>query len=295
MRNFPIDLVITYVDDSDPVWQQEISKFNTEIYSDRYRSWDMLKFWFRGVAAYMPFIHNIYLVVSNIEQVPLWLDTTKIHVILHKDIIPEKLLPTFNSTTIEMYLHNIKGLSEHFIYSNDDMMPMNAMEASEFFTDDGKPIYDIIHKDSATNIFWQQCKRSYMLAAKLSENKIDNSCYILTKHSMSPMLKSIFEEVHIKAKDQIFKSCTKFREPWNFTQYLFPNYALFTKKAITGNWSFQYFRLDQCQALFKAIVSDKHAIMCLNDCSIENFNECKHDLIKVLEDIFPTKCKFEKK
>lgn len=67
---------------------------------------------------------------------------------------------------------------------------------------------------------------------------------------MSPMLKSVFEEVHSHAGPEIFKSCTKFREPWNFTQYLFPDYALLTEKAVEGHWSFQYFRLDECQELF---------------------------------------------
>ena len=55
----------------------------------------------------MSFIRTVHLVVSNIEQVPEWLDQSKVHVVLHKDIIPEDLLPTFNSTTIEMYLCGI--------------------------------------------------------------------------------------------------------------------------------------------------------------------------------------------
>ena len=62
--------------------------------------------------------------------------------------------------------------------------------------------------------------------------------YFCPKHSMSPMLKSVFEEVHSYAGTEIFKNCTKFREPWNFTQYLFPDYALLTEKAVEGQWSF---------------------------------------------------------
>ena len=183
----------------------------------RYRSWDIFKYWFRGVEKHMPFIQTVHLVVSNVEQVPKWLDQSKVHVVLHKDILPQQLLPTFNSTTIEMYLHKIDGLSEHFIYSNDDMMPMNSMQAEDFFTDEGLPIYELSHKEKADGIFWQQCKRSYQLAARLSGYSIDLTRYFLPKHSMDPMLKSVLEEVHEKASEEIYRSCTKFREPWNFT------------------------------------------------------------------------------
>jgi hypothetical protein len=88
----------------------------------------------------MPFVRTVHLVVSNVEQVPEWLDQSKIHVVLHKEIIPESLLPTFNSTTIEMFLYRIPGLAEHFIYSNDDMFPINSMSAEDFFKDE-IPVY----------------------------------------------------------------------------------------------------------------------------------------------------------
>lgn len=165
----------------------------------------------------MLFIRTIHLVVSNIEQVPEWLDQSKVHVVLHKDIIPEDLLPTFNSTTIEMYLYRIPGLAEHFIYSNDDMMPINDMVAGDFFTEDGMPIYELVHRSEAKKSFRMQCKNSYRLAARLTGHKDDSIHYFYIKHSMSPMLRSCYEEVHEKAGDEIHKKCNKFREPWNFT------------------------------------------------------------------------------
>ena len=165
----------------------------------------------------MPFIRTIHLVVSNIEQVPEWLDQSKVHVVLHKDIIPEDLLPTFNSTTIEMYLCKISGLAEHFIYSNDDMMPMNDMVVGDFFTEDGLPIYELVNRSEARRSFRLQCKNSYRLAARLTGYQDDGIHYFYIKHSMSPMLRSCCEEVHQLAGDEIHKKCNKFRQPWNFT------------------------------------------------------------------------------
>lgn len=79
------------------------------------------------------------------------------HVILHKEIIPKNLLPTFNSTTIEMFLHKIPGLAEHFIYSNDDMIAINNSNAVDFFTEDGKPIYDKKYYPCGSSIFKRHC------------------------------------------------------------------------------------------------------------------------------------------
>ena len=116
----------------------------------------------------MKFIRTVHFVVSNIERVPSWLDQTKVHVILHKDIIPKDCLPTFNSTTIEMNIPKIEGLAEKFILFNDDMFPNREMSESDFFCD-GLPIYQLINRTHAMNTFRMQCKNSYKLAKEVSE------------------------------------------------------------------------------------------------------------------------------
>jgi len=70
-----------------------------------------------------------------------------INIVLHEDIIPEKYLPTFNSTTIEMFLCKIKGLSEHFIYFNDDMFPVMPHSMNDFFID-GKSVYELVRQST---------------------------------------------------------------------------------------------------------------------------------------------------
>lgn len=124
----PIDVVVTYVDDRDEVWRTALSGFDVEYSASRWRSWDILRFWLRGVAQFMPWAGTVYLVVSNAEQVPAYVDRNSVDVVLHEDIIPKRLLPTFNSATIEMFLHRIPRLSERFVYSNDDMLPMQLLD-----------------------------------------------------------------------------------------------------------------------------------------------------------------------
>ena len=139
----PIDYVITYVDGSDKEWQAEYErvsgkKINAEK-SERYRSWDNLKYNLRAVEQNLPFIRNVYLVVSGPSQVPSWVNTETVHVVYHKDIIPEKFLPVFCSTAIEMFLGFIPGLSENFIYANDDTFVMKKCDEKDFFIN-GKPV-----------------------------------------------------------------------------------------------------------------------------------------------------------
>ena len=70
---------------------------------------------------YAPWVRNIYLVTD--DQVPDWLDTScpDVKVVSHREIFANQAdLPTFNSHAIESQIHRIEGLSEHFLYLNDD-------------------------------------------------------------------------------------------------------------------------------------------------------------------------------
>ena len=110
-----IDFVISWVDGNDKEWQKEREKYIVENNNDnsdvRYRNWDNLKYWFRGVEKFAPFVNKIYFITYG--HLPEWLNVNnpKLVIVNHKDYIPEKYLPTFNSHTIELNLHRIKGLS----------------------------------------------------------------------------------------------------------------------------------------------------------------------------------------
>ena len=68
-----MDAVITYVDGNDPVWKQDYEKTtNVPVMEKRFRDWGTLKYLLRGIEAKMPFIRNVYLVVSHPSQVPEW-------------------------------------------------------------------------------------------------------------------------------------------------------------------------------------------------------------------------------
>ena len=133
-----IDIILPYVTYDDPEWLSTYSRFTGSYTpkSNRFDNQDTLKYLFRGIDKYMPFIHSVILLVSGKGQVPSWLNTKKVRVVYHSDFIPTKYLPTFNSCTIECFLGDIPGLADKVIYFNDDIFPLNPMVAEDFFTGD---------------------------------------------------------------------------------------------------------------------------------------------------------------
>lgn len=99
----------------------------------------LLRFWFRSIETFAPWVNRIHFVSCG--QLPDWLNTThpKISIVHHKDFIPDKYLPTFNSRTIEMNLHRIDSLSERYVLFNDDMYLLQKI-SPEFFFRDNSPV-----------------------------------------------------------------------------------------------------------------------------------------------------------
>lgn len=146
---FPIDVVYTWVDDTDPVWRaQYASALRTSDHDAldgqaaspaRFRNRDELRYSLRSLALHANFVRNVYIVTA--DQVPSWLDqdAPNIRVVRHDEILDPECLPTFNSHAIETALHRIDGLAEHYLYLNDDFFFGRDCRASSFFTSNGLP------------------------------------------------------------------------------------------------------------------------------------------------------------
>ena len=130
-----MDAVITYVDGRDPLWLEDYRKYvNTSVNAKRFRDWGTLKYLLRGIQTHIPFIRNVYLVVARESQVPDWVDRNELKIVLHRDIIPEEYLPTFNCNTIELFLHRIPGIDEEFLNFNDDIFPVADCRPEDFLS-----------------------------------------------------------------------------------------------------------------------------------------------------------------
>ena len=138
MKNdsYSVDFVITWVDGNDPEWQKEMQRYKGSIgdtRARRYREWGTLPYWFRGVEKCAPWVNKVFFITCG--HLPKWLNVNhpKLEVINHSDYIPAQWLPTFSSRPIDMNFHRIKGLSEHFVYFNDDMFLLRPVQKKDFF------------------------------------------------------------------------------------------------------------------------------------------------------------------
>lgn len=259
-----IDFVVTWLDSSDPQWQKEYNKYKGitqegDQSSARFRDWDLFKFWFRAVENYAPWVNKVFLVTNG--TFPKWINPNhpKLVLVKHSDYIPAKFLPTFNSCTIELHMNKIKGLSEHFVYFNDDCY-INAPITPEFYFRDGLPCD--CNKESVFNVpKYNPVGKFYIYMSMLANIGVinrhfnrrktiresfrrwhglhlgaagiitslfislprANQCFVgfNWKHTEQPFLKSVLDECWEKEPEMLQQSCTRFREEVILNPYFF--------------------------------------------------------------------------
>lgn len=135
-----IDLVYLWCDSTDEEWSAKRKRFQqydciekTAAADCRFINNNELLFSMRSVAKFVPWVNHIYLITDH--QIPSWLNVEhpKITLVNHEDILPREVLPTFNSMAIETGIHNIRGLSEHFLLANDDTFFGRKVDPDFFF------------------------------------------------------------------------------------------------------------------------------------------------------------------
>lgn len=276
-----IDYVVPMVFHNDPLWQEDFRAVNHQ-YDEgnlidfvRFRSWGTERLLIQCVKRYMPFLRTIYIILARESQKQAWMDEEGVRVVYHRDFIPERFLPTFNSTAIEMFLHRIPGISDRFLYGNDDMFPLSPLSESDFFEND-VPCQHHVEAPfpQSPNIFHNMCRNGLNFVAKEFGIKYETT-WLKGGHSITPMLKSTWEYLWQRGASEIEASVTPFRESRNFIQWIHPwwhhlsgNYVSHVPRRIYLNVR------KSVEDITAAICCDNPGIVCIND------NECEEDYMK---------------
>lgn len=149
-RTHPVDVVITWVDGSDPrlaakreqALHQVPDSGNIGGLPTYYASNNEIRYCVLSILKFAPFVRNIFIVTDGQDpdlygdvraHFPERMDSIKI--VDHQEIFKgyEDVLPTFNSTSIETMLWRIPGLSENFVYFNDDLFLVREILPEEWF------------------------------------------------------------------------------------------------------------------------------------------------------------------
>ncbi len=327
-----IDFVVTWVDGNDPEWQKEKNRYlgldetdaNTGV--QRYRDWDLMKYWFRGVECFAPWVHKIFFVTCG--QRPAWLniDAEKLVCVNHSDYMPADVLPTFNSSAIEIGIHKIKGLSNHFVQFNDDFFPINTLQPDDFFVD-GFPC-DYAALDALTpNGEFEYLRMNNMLIINKHFSKKEVLSNYRDKWINLKDIKTLFRTVEMLRPWTSFSAIRDFHCPlaftiedfervWNAIPDVMNNTQghRFRSKEDNTAWLVRYWRLmegrfyvksqqqfgyaeikdDSLDVVCSAIEGQHKKVLCLNDeYKGSNFDATKNRIISSFEKILPKKSMFE--
>ena len=337
MKKQIIDFVITWVDGSDPLWfrQKQNAKKKQGVSVDiddrieRYRDWEILKYLFRSIENFAPWVNNVYFVTCG--HLPAWLNTEcpKLQIVSHKDFIPEKYLPTFNSHSIEWNFHRIKNLSEHFVYFNDDMFLLHPIKPTDFF-ENGKPVDMLALQPDVANVEDTIMPYIYlnntMLLAKyfdkrenmkkqpgayfhigyppmyfgynLLEMAFPRFTGFYTVHGPSPLKKETYRFFWEKEEELLDGVCSHpFRHKDDVSQYVLREYQKLSGEFVPENVQkiCGYYDAEQTNdRLVRSILRQKKKIICINDSNHEiDFEKVKKEINQAFEQIFPEKSSFE--
>lgn len=323
-----IDFVLFWVNGADPLWRSKFSKYKPEYNPERYRDWDLLRYWFRGVEKYATWVNKVHFITDN--QCPEWINQNhpKLNLVNHTDYIPKKYLPTFNSGVIELNLHRINELSENFVLFNDDTFITNHIRPERFFYNE-HTIRDqavmnvistgnlahalinniqIIHKyfpNKRSIIFnnlskWFSCHYSlsdwYKNAVLLSWPR---HVGFWDPHLPQAHLKSIFEEVWNKEEDMLDLVCKhKLRSPYDVTQYVMRYWTIiqnnFKPINVRKKTSNYLINSNNVESICKQIIKQNNNMMCINDSELtDDFEGLKQKVSQAFDIILCEKSQFE--
>ena len=322
-----IDFVIPWVDDSDPLWKasydyyssKEDKVFNKQ--GERYRDWGLLRFWFRGVEQFAPWVRTIHIVTAG--HYPQWLDLhhPKIHLVKHEDYLPSRYLPTFSSHTIELNIHRIDGLADRFVYFNDDVFLISPVSPDDFFKN-GLPrdtaIRNFVIRDEFGHIdlnnvivinrnlaFWPLFKKNlskwfnYRYGAYALRNVyfLGYRDFIGLKHQhlANAYLKSTFQEVWHSCPDKLEETCLrKFRGIGDVNQWIFQYWQIVSGLFFPRRYGFgRYCHADDLRVIKKTVSQRKKKLLCVNDIEKCDISALKESLQQLFSKAFPEKSSFE--
>jgi len=332
--NKKIDFVILWVDGNDPKWQAEKNKYTPSWQQDtraqRYREWDNLKYWFRGVEKFAPWVNNIYFVTWG--HLPKWLNTShpQLKIVNHEDFMPVQYLPTFNCNPLELNFHRIQGLEEQFVYFNDDTFIISPLRETDCFKK-GKPCdsaalnvhciemnygfnyanmqatgiinkYFDFHKSLMMNWKkWFNLKNGKELLRTLYLLPCPRFPGVYQPHLPNSYLKSTYKLLWEKEYELFNETCLhKFRDKLDYTQWTIRNWQL-----ASGNFEIRSNKIgksfyieknrDSMEEAIDYLLKQKGSFIAINDgeMSDNEFILYKEQLIDAFDKILPQKSSYE--
>ena len=278
--NLKIDVVYLWVDGSDPEWLSKKQPHeNSQVAShgsasSRFTSRNELYFSIRSLLEHASWVNKIW-VVTDGQTPELGELNGEITLVDHKDFIPSEFLPTFNSHTITANLHRIAGLSEHFLYLNDDIFFGRTLSPATWFDTLGRSV--IRYTKTLVPGFETQglstihrIRHNTIALAQQSGYKVTTRSI---QHGPHPLQKTVMNDLWSKHPQALQRTCSsKFRSETDIVPEWLHNFlAISSARAFVGGpLTYRYVVLNAKASLPKMLglfTRRLPAILCLNDVS----------------------------
>jgi Stealth protein CR2, conserved region 2/Stealth protein CR3, conserved region 3/Stealth protein CR4, conserved region 4/Stealth protein CR1, conserved region 1 len=310
---FDIDMVFSWVEGSDPEFRArraaQMSQYVAGEGDDaeaRVRQIDELKYALRSVNMFAPWVRRIFIATDS--RPPAWLaEHPTITIVRAEEHFSDAAaLPTYSSHAVESQLHNIPELSEHFLYSNDDMFFGRPLKATMFFSPGG--ITRFIEAKTRIGLGANDPTRSgFENAARVNRQLIfERFGQVITRHlehTAVPLRKSVLREMEREFPDDFARTqASQFRSSTDIsvTNSFYHYYALMTGRAVQQEKAkVLYVNTTTHEGLDLLPVLRKkrgYDFFCLNDSSFPEVSAAERSerVISFLERYFPIPAPWEK-
>ncbi len=242
---FDIDMVFSWVDGNDPEFQKRRAERMKDVVvgegddsEARFRQIDELKYALRSVYLFAPWVRRIFIVTDSPK--PSWLaDPPAVTFVRSEEFFTDPAaLPTHNSQAVESQLQHIPGLSEHFLYSNDDMFFGRPVQPGMFFSPGG--ITKFIEASTRIGLGDNDSDRSgFENSARVNRRLLmDRFGRLITRHlehAATPLRKSVLLELEQEFAEDFHRTqLSRFRSSTDIsvTNSLYHYYAQMTARAV---------------------------------------------------------------
>ncbi|WP_238985937.1 MULTISPECIES: stealth family protein [unclassified Kocuria] len=244
--DFEIDMVFSWVDGSDAEYRRVRASYMEDAvvgegddHEARFRQVDELKYALRSVHMFAPWVRTIYIATDS--RPPAWLaEHPRVRVVRSEEFFADtSVLPVYNSQAVEAQLHRIEGLSEHFLYSNDDMFFGRQLGPALFFSPGG--VSKFVEASTRIGLGEGHPERSgFENAARVNRRLLWERFGRITtrhlEHCAAPLRRSVVAEMEQEFPREFLRtSSSRFRAAENIsvTNSLYHYYALLTGRAVT--------------------------------------------------------------
>ena len=322
-----IDIVYLWVDGEDPKHKLKYQQYKNKIFGTPVnveekssRNYSCNELYYSVIMSLKnmgSLLGNIYIVTD--EQIPKWIkhkrpneheliknNRHRIRVIDQSTLIPEDMLPSFNSDVISAYLYKIPNLSEYFLYMCDDFFIYEPMTLDHFFVqgEDGRlkmRVYqDNVGVDPSFSKFvtlgFEKTTLARLYTDKLLRKKGIVGYHCLIGHAPHLICKSLFTRMmddmgtlfHKHMKTHHFRH----EDDIVLASFFYQHYAIHKGEAVLSNdfYTFYYHLNDHefvnhIQEYLIQKFKDRITFFCVNDARAKNFERTSLHVQEFLQSV----------